>query len=111
MQKLQRAADGVPTGEQTPELKALLGFATAMEAAEEQLKDVAACKQAGSQEPQELEPELFQARVAGDKVALLAQLGRRGRSASWGGGGLARATPPRHRRRQRLAQQDAPPVV
>lgn len=62
LDKLQQDLGAVPENERTPELQALLGFATTMEAAEEHLRTAAAARQAAGGAPSEaLEPDVFKA--------------------------------------------------
>ena len=62
--KLRALGEAVPPGERTPELEALVGFATTMEDAEGLLKAAAARrKRRGDKAPSEaLEPDAFEAR-------------------------------------------------
>lgn len=63
--KLRALGDKLPPGERNPELDALVGFATTMGEAEVLIKAAAARRkqQGGKAEAQELEPDVFEARV------------------------------------------------
>lgn len=65
LEKLQRSSEGMAPEEFTPELQALLGFASCMKDCEETLKGVAqrVQEQGGGTDDLECQPDVFKARA------------------------------------------------